>query len=104
MFEYIVLGVAIAINIVGISYSIFRNTNLFKCRHHEFIVYERSNAIQQDSMGYPLRLCIFRCARCGKTEQQWIDVNVLELEELKNGNSFLIEWDKIKPQEGVGEE
>ena len=99
MFEYILLGVAIAINIVGIAYSIFRNTNLFKCRHHEWIVYERSNAIQQDSMGYPLRLCICRCMRCKKTEQQWLDVDVLELDELKIGESFLLEWDVIKPIE-----
>ena len=32
----------------------------------------RSNAIQFDEMGYPLRLCIFKC-ECGATTQAWID-------------------------------
>lgn len=93
MLEYIVLGVAIAVNIVGFAYAVFHNTNLFKCRNHQWVVTERSNALQQDEMGNPLRLVIVRCHKCGKIDQQWIDVDVSELEELKSGKSFLLEWD-----------
>ena len=64
---------------------------LFGCGHH-WVVYKRSNVIQKDDMGYPLRLFICRCAKCGKYEQQWIDVNEKELEELETGKSVLLEW------------
>jgi hypothetical protein len=43
-------------------------------------------------MGYPLRLFICKCLKCGKYEQMWIDVNEKELEELKTGKSVLLEW------------
>lgn len=92
MIDYILLGVSIAINIVGLSYGIFHNTKLFKCRNHKWDVAERSNALQQDEMGNPLRLVIVRCDKCGKIDHQWIDVDVSELEELKSGKSFLLEW------------
>lgn len=39
---------------------------------HYFKVVERSNVIQFDDMGYPLRLCIVKCS-CGETDQMWID-------------------------------
>ena len=45
---------------------------IFGCKH-KFEVTERSNALQFDDMGYPLRLCIVKCAKCGKAEQQWLD-------------------------------
>ena len=64
---------------------------LFKCNHN-WQVTERSNIIQQDDMGYPLRLFICKCSKCGKSEQQWIDVNEKELEELKTGKSVLLKW------------
>ena len=35
-------------------------------------IVQRSNAIQFDEMGYPLRLCILKC-ECGATTQMWID-------------------------------
>ena len=35
----------------------------------------RSNVIQRDSYGYPLRLCIIECEGCGYTEQLWLDTN-----------------------------
>ena len=35
-------------------------------------IVRRSNAIQFDEMGYPLRLCIFKC-ECGATTQRWVD-------------------------------
>ena len=43
---------------------------LHKCDFNKII--ERSNVIQYDDMGYPLRLCICQC-KCGMTDQQWID-------------------------------
>lgn len=65
--------------------------SLFKCKHRWEVV-ERSNALQQDSMGYPLRLCILKCSKCGKLEQQWLDTSDDALDELKTGKSFLIKW------------
>lgn len=64
---------------------------LFKCKHNWKIA-ERSNVIQQDGMGCPLRLFICKCSKCGKFEQQWIDVNEEELEELETGESVLLKW------------
>lgn len=40
---------------------------------HKWEVTERSNIIQFDSMGYPLRLFICTCSVCGKSTQMWID-------------------------------
>lgn len=65
--------------------------SLFKCKHRWKVV-ERSNALQQDSMGYPLRLCILKCSKCGKLEQQWLDTSEDALDELKTGKSFLVKW------------
>lgn len=65
---------------------------LFKCKHRWKVI-ERSNALQQDTMGYPLRLCILKCSKCGKSEQQWLDTSEDALNELKTGKSFLIKWD-----------
>ena len=93
MFEYILIGVAVAINVGGLLFSIWGGKRLFKCCNHKWVVTERSNALQQDEMGNPLRLVICRCHKCGKIDQQWIDVDVSELEEVKSGKSFLLEWD-----------
>lgn len=60
--------------------------------NHDYQMHQRSNALQQDEMGYPLRLFIFKCSKCGKYKQMWIDVPVEELEELKTGQSVLINW------------
>lgn len=67
--------------------------SLFKreCKHN-WVIDLRSNVLQQDDMGYPLRLCICRCTRCGASDQQWLDVNEKELEELKTGKSVLLKW------------
>lgn len=64
---------------------------LFKCKHH-WVVSEKSNALQLDDMGYPLRLFICKCSKCGKIEQRWLDVSVEELSELKSGKSVLVKW------------
>jgi hypothetical protein len=65
-----------------------------KCEHDWHIV-EKSNAIQLDSMGYPLRLFIRKCSKCGASDQQWLDVPVAEANDLKNGESFLLTWKKL---------
>jgi hypothetical protein len=43
-------------------------------------------------MGYPLRLFIVKCSKCGKSDQHWIDVAKKELEELDTGESVLLKW------------
>lgn len=43
---------------------------LFK-KKSKFEILERSNIIQYDDMGYPLRLCIVKNGN--KTDQMWID-------------------------------
>lgn len=37
----------------------------FGCKHN-WEIHKRSNALQQDDMGYPLRLVIVKCTKCGK--------------------------------------
>lgn len=64
-----------------------------RCRH-KFAVSERSNILQLDGMGYPLRLCIVTCSKCGKSDQWWLDVGFDELEEIESGKSVLIKWRK----------
>ena len=64
-----------------------------KC-DHDWYVDEKSNALQLDSMGYPLRLYICKCSKCGASDQQWIDVAKEEADELNTGESFLLTWRK----------
>lgn len=65
--------------------------SLFKC-NHMWVVEKRSNALQLDEMGYPLRLCICKCITCGESEQQWLDTSKMALDELETGESFLLDW------------
>ena len=53
-------------------------------------ILRRSNAIQFDEMGYPLRLCIFKC-EYGATTQRWVDTG--ERYEMKENDVEVI-WDK----------
>ena len=62
-----------------------------KC-NHRYRVTERSNALQLDNMGYPLRLFICVCEKCGDCKHEWIDVPKEELKELDTGESFLLKW------------
>lgn len=41
---------------------------MFKCKHNWQIIHA-FNVLQQDEMGYPLRLFIQKCSKCGKIEQ-----------------------------------
>ena len=57
-------------------YGIMNNMKLFKKlfhRHNFNKVAYKSNVVQFDDMGYPLRLYITKCD-CGMTNQEWIDV------------------------------
>ncbi len=65
-----------------------------KCKHVWRVV-ERSNVLQLDDMGYPLRLFIVKCEKCGKIDQQWIDVHEDCLKELDTGDSVLCKWTEI---------
>lgn len=65
---------------------------LFGCSHN-WQMHKRSNILQQDDMGYPLRLCIYKCSKCGKSEQMWIDVAEEALKELETGESVLLKWE-----------
>ena len=65
---------------------------LFKC-NHDWEIEWKSNVLQQDDMGYPLRLFICKCRKCGKSEQQWIDVPVKTLEEIETGRFVLLKWE-----------
>lgn len=64
-----------------------------KCKHD--YEYQRTNKLQLDDMGYPLRLFNRKCLKCGIQEQLWIDVPVEELNELETGESVLICFEKI---------
>lgn len=62
---------------------------------HDYKITERSNALQLDEMGYPLRLCICQCVKCGKSEQQWLDTAESALDEVDSGESFIVKWEKV---------
>ena len=68
---------------------------IFKKRmcNHTYAVKSKSNVLQLDCMGYPLRLCICECEKCGDSSQEWIDVEVEALKELDTGKSVLLEWE-----------
>ena len=71
--------------------SIFKK--LFRC-NHDWEIIEYSNCLQLDDMGYPLRLFIVKCRKCGKTDHHWIDVPVEQLSDLGTGKSVLLRWEK----------
>lgn len=62
-----------------------------KCKH-KWKVVEKSNALQLDHIGYPLRLFLVKCENCGEYDQVWIDVPVEEFDEVKDGKSFVLKW------------
>lgn len=60
---------------------------------HDFKLHERSNVIQLDDMGYPLRLCILVC-KCGMSRQEWLDTSRVE-------DDVELKWSKIDDQEEI---
>lgn len=61
---------------------------LFK-HSHDYRIVSRSNTIQYDDMGYPLRLCLCKCGKCGKTTQEWIDT-------IKEEGDVVLKWEGEK--------
>ena len=59
-----------------------------KLCNHDWVVTHTSNIVQPDGMGYPLRLVIKECKKCGKSEQIWLDTNYKE-------NDFVLEWREV---------
>ena len=35
---------------------------------------------------------MLKCSKCEKYDQHWIDVDISEAEELRTGESVLVEW------------
>lgn len=64
----------------------------FRCQHN-YVRTERSNVLQLDDLGYPLRLYMMRCTKCGESKQRWIDVSIAEMDELDSGKSVLLRWE-----------
>ena len=95
VFAYILVYIAGKYDILNIVCEMLKESVICE---HEWRVKERSNALQLDSMGYPLRLCICKCAKCGASDQQWLDVAEEEADELKTGESFLLEWEEVKEE------
>lgn len=54
---------------------------------HDWKIKERSNVIQFDNMGYPLRLFIVECSKCKQSRQEWIDSG-------KSSKDVVCEWKK----------
>ena len=62
---------------------------------HDFELKEKSNIIQFDDTGYPVRLCLLVC-RCGMSKQEWLYTSrVTDDVELK--------WSEISDQEEISE-
>lgn len=53
----------------------------------ELSIISRSNVIQFDEMGYPLRLCIVRTNKEPYSDQIWIDTT-------QKPNDIVLEWEK----------
>lgn len=75
--------------------------NLFNKTFHKHNfnkLYEKSNVIQYDDMGYPLRLYIMECD-CGMTDQQWIDVPTKSVTD----KDVVLEWEKIEDENKISQ-
>lgn len=59
---------------------------------HDYIVHKKSNVLQIDDAGYPLRLCICKCEKCGRFRQMWIDEPMAVLDEVDEGKAVLLKW------------
>lgn len=65
---------------------------MFKCKHNWQIIHA-SNVLQQDEMGYLLRLFIQKCSKCNEVEQTWYDVDEKCLDEIESGRFVLCKWE-----------
>ena len=63
------------------------------CKCDDLEILEKSNVLQLDHNGYPLRLCICKCKKCGRTQHKWLDESPSKAQkELDNGISVLLKW------------
>lgn len=65
-----------------------------KCEH-VWKVTHVSNISQPDRNGYPTRLCICKCEKCGETTQQWRDCPLMIKNLPTFENIVEIEWKEI---------
>lgn len=71
------------------------------CEHNNLKILKKSNVLQTDYNGYPVRLCICKCEDCGHTDQFWLEESLEKAkEELENGTSVLLEWNYEEKQKG----
>lgn len=56
--------------------------------HHYVKICQRSNIIQYSSDGYPLRLCIYECDKCGKRGMIWVDT-------VATNTDHVLTWENI---------
>ena len=73
--------------------SIFRRKR--NCEH-DWKIEWKSNVLQLDEIGYPLRLCICKCSKCRKSEQKWLIESTTSWGELDTKDSVLLIWEKVK--------
>ena len=66
------------------------------CRHPRSVIVAKSNVIQFDQSGFPLRLVAVKCLICGKNDHTWVDIKKSELDELSTGKSVLCKWENME--------
>lgn len=89
---FIAYGIVFVISSILCVIGIYNDDTEKKIDHrgrvlaHEEIVY-KSNVIQFDEMGSPLRLCIVRTNKKPYTDQVWLDTT-------QRPNDVVLEWEK----------
>ena len=78
--------ILLLIGVLGMPRKEMKNDSCGGELSHEGII-SRSNVIQFDEMGYPLRLCIVRINKEPYTKQMWIDTT-------QRPNDVVLEWEK----------
>ena len=66
------------------------------CKHPRSVPVAKSNVIQLDQSGFPMRLETMECQICHKRYFTWIDIKKSELDELSTGKSVLCKWREEK--------
>lgn len=61
---------------------------------HQWKVYKKSNVLQLDEIGWPLRLCICECSKCGTYDQKWLIASLTDMDKLQTGELVLLEWEQ----------
>lgn len=66
------------------------------CKHPKSVIFAKSNVIQFDQVGFPMRLETLECLICGKKYYAWNYIKESELDELSTGKSVLCKWENVK--------